>query len=202
MAADDKKGTEVAEEGFLHRWSRRKGEARDGVGQDEEPPEQLPQAKTAEVSEESSASDKEAIDLEALEKIDIESLDYGADFTAFMKEGVPKALRNRALRQLWRSNPVLANVDGLNDYDEDFNVTDKVLEKFESAYKIGRGYLPEEDDDGGAVADEEVHSEDAMAELSGQENPLAAAPEENSSGKEAGRSAGHAENDGNEENQT
>jgi hypothetical protein len=37
-----------------------------------------------------------------------------------MREGVPEALRNRALRKLWLSDPVLANLDGLNDYDEDF----------------------------------------------------------------------------------
>lgn len=54
------------------------------------------------------------------EGIDIETLDYESDFTVFMDAKVPEALRRMALRKLWRSNPILANIDGLNDYDEDF----------------------------------------------------------------------------------
>jgi hypothetical protein len=41
---------------------------------------------------------------------------------------VPEELKNLALKKLWLSDPVLANVDGLNDYDDDFNVIDKVIE--------------------------------------------------------------------------
>jgi hypothetical protein len=51
---------------------------------------------------------------------DIESLGKDSDYTGFMREGVPVALQNLALRKLWLSDPVLANLDGLNDYDEDF----------------------------------------------------------------------------------
>jgi hypothetical protein len=47
-------------------------------------------------------------------------LDAQSDFTPFMRAGVPPALRNQALRLLWRLDPALANLDGLNDYDEDF----------------------------------------------------------------------------------
>jgi len=54
------------------------------------------------------------------EGIDIETLDYESDFTVFMNDKVPETLRRMALRKLWRSNPILANIDGLNDYDEDF----------------------------------------------------------------------------------
>ena len=50
---------------------------------------------------------------------DIETLDYNSDYSVFMAKGVSERLKNRALRQLWRSNPILANVDGLNDYDEE-----------------------------------------------------------------------------------
>ncbi len=55
------------------------------------------------------------------EGIDIEKLEYDSDFTVFMNEKVPKVLKRMALRKLWLSNPILANVDGLNDYDEDFS---------------------------------------------------------------------------------
>jgi hypothetical protein len=46
---------------------------------------------------------------------------------------------------LWRSDPVLANLDGLNDYDEDFRATGVLAEAVRSAYKVGKGYLREED---------------------------------------------------------
>ena len=48
---------------------------------------------------------------------DIDSLDAESDFAVFMREGVPEDLKNLALRKLWRSDPVYANLDGLNDYD-------------------------------------------------------------------------------------
>lgn len=48
---------------------------------------------------------------------DIDSLDAESDFSVFMREGVPEDLKNLALRKLWRSDPVYANLDGLNDYD-------------------------------------------------------------------------------------
>lgn len=83
---------------------------------------------------------------EDLEKIDFDSLDYDSDYTKFMKSGVPESVRKRALRMLWGSNPILANVDGLNDYDEDF--TDAALAVkglLKSSYKPGSGYLTDEE---------------------------------------------------------
>ncbi len=159
MSADDKP-TKPDDEAFLSRWSRRKVEAR------EETEPELP-AETPTEPEEAE------VDIEALEAIDIEKLDYSADFSVFMKKGVPDALRQRALRQLWRSNPVLANVDGLNDYDENFRVAHTILEKFASAYTIGKGHLtdaewaksrgelpPEEDEAETESADADTQDED------------------------------------------
>lgn len=51
---------------------------------------------------------------------DPDTLAQGDDFAAFMAKAVPEHIRKRALRKLWRSNPVLACVDGLNDYDDDY----------------------------------------------------------------------------------
>ena len=79
------------------------------------------------------------------ENFDFESLNYGSDYTQFMKKGVPEAVRRRALRMLWQSNPVLANIDGLNDYDEDFTDAAMVVKAFSSNYKVGSGYLTEEE---------------------------------------------------------
>ncbi|MEM8743986.1 MAG: DUF3306 domain-containing protein [Pseudomonadota bacterium] len=79
------------------------------------------------------------------ENFDFDSLNYGSDYTQFMKKGVPEAVRRRALRALWGSNPILANIDGLNDYDEDFTDAALVMKTFSSNYKVGSGYLTEEE---------------------------------------------------------
>src|SRR5690348_1670518 len=50
----------------------------------------------------------------------IETLGKDSDYTPFMRPDVPDALRNAALRKLWQSDPVFANLDGLVDYGEDF----------------------------------------------------------------------------------
>ena len=51
---------------------------------------------------------------------DVETLGPGSDFKPFLREGVPEALQRAALRKLWRSNSVLANLDGLVDYADDY----------------------------------------------------------------------------------
>jgi len=68
-----------------------------------------------------------------------ESIGSDGDFRAFMAEGVPQRLKTRALRCLWRSNPVLANVDGLVDYGEDFTDATRVIENLQTAYQVGKG---------------------------------------------------------------
>ena len=60
-----------------------------------------------------------------------------------MKKNVPEALRRAALRKLWKSDPILANLDGLNDYDEDYNLVDTAITAAQTAYKVGKGYLDE-----------------------------------------------------------
>ncbi len=67
------------------------------------------------------ASDEAAAAPVAVEDLpDIENLGRGSDYTPFLRKGVPEHLTRQALRKLWRSDPVFANLDGLNDYDEDF----------------------------------------------------------------------------------
>jgi hypothetical protein len=100
--------------------------------------------------------------------VEVEALDYEADFTRFMKEDVPEALRKRALRQLWRSDPILANVDGLNDYDDDFTDAALAVKVLETAHKIGRGYLDDDDteidEDVGPGGDEKAEASEVRAE--------------------------------------
>ncbi|MEL6287578.1 MAG: DUF3306 domain-containing protein [Pseudomonadota bacterium] len=77
--------------------------------------------------------------------VDLDALDYASDFTRFLGNDVPDAIRRRALSQLWRSNPVLANVDGLNDYDDDFTDAAMVVKGMKTAWQVGRGYLSDEE---------------------------------------------------------
>lgn len=65
----------------------------------------------------------------------------GDDFRAFLQTAVPDHLRRRALRRLWVSNPVLANLDGLNDYDGDFTGGSVAQGMLKTAYQVGRGIV-------------------------------------------------------------
>ena len=79
--------------------------------------------------------------LEELGLPDPDELKLGDDVKGFMSKAVPDRLRRRALRQLWRLNPVLANVDGLVDYGEDFTDSAMVIENLQTAYQVGKGML-------------------------------------------------------------
>ena len=84
----------------------------------------------------------EKTDAEILAELDLpdpDKMQPGDDFSAFMKSAVPDRLRRRALRKLWLTNPVLANVDGLVDYGEDFTDAATVIENLQTAYQVGKG---------------------------------------------------------------
>jgi hypothetical protein len=52
----------------------------------------------------------------------IDGLDKDSDYTPFLGDGVPEKLARAAMRKLWRSDPIFAFRDGLDDYDEDFSM--------------------------------------------------------------------------------
>lgn len=93
--------------------------------------------------EEQAAFDEmdEAEMLAALDLPDPDTLRQGDDFSVFMAKAVPDQIRRRALRTLWRSNPVLANVDMLVDYGEDFTDAAMAVENIQTAYQVGKGML-------------------------------------------------------------
>ena len=72
---------------------------------------------------------------------DPETLEAGDDIRAFMAKAVPEHLRRMALRRLWKVNPVLANVDGLVEYGEDFTDSATVVENLQTTYQVGKGML-------------------------------------------------------------
>lgn len=79
--------------------------------------------------------------LASLELPDPDTFSLGDDIKGFMSKAVPEHLRRRALRRLWRLNPVLANLDGLNDYDGDFTDAATVVKGMKTAYQVGKGML-------------------------------------------------------------
>jgi hypothetical protein len=135
---------------FLTRWSRRKRTATDDAKTPDEPASKdSPPEEDSHLAEdgtpETAMSPEEAEIVAQLP--DIDSLEDGSDFTVFLQDGVPEALRRRALRKLWRLNPVYANLDGLNDYDEDFTLATSALTAVKTVYKVGKGMISEEDDE-------------------------------------------------------
>jgi hypothetical protein len=69
----------------------------------------------------------------------LESLTKDSDFRAFMRPGVPEELRNQALRKLWGSDPVYANLDGLLEYGEDFAAPFRMAGVVATVYRVLEG---------------------------------------------------------------
>ena len=95
-----------------------------------------------------------------LELPKIDDLTEKSDFTLFMGDKVPEALKKAAMRKLWLSNPIFANLDGLNDYDEDYNVIDKLISALDTDYQVGRGFLDPDEDE---AETPEIETPDATA---------------------------------------
>lgn len=118
-------------------WSRRKARV------EAEHAEEARKAEAAEV-EATQKQLEEKTDAEILEEFglpDPDALEPGQDIAGFMNKAVPERLRRRAMRQLWRLNPVLANLDGLNDYDGDFTNAATDAPGVKTAYQVGKGLL-------------------------------------------------------------
>lgn len=108
------------DEGFLSRWSRRKREVAAPmpapvVAQPEpgsEPDDRPKDPETGEI-----------IDQDLVSSLpDIATLQPGADLSAFMRKGVPEAVRRRALRALWSADPAIRDfVSPALDYAYDYN---------------------------------------------------------------------------------
>jgi len=122
----------------------------------------LADAETAERAAQEEKSDEDL--LQELGLPDPDTLKLGDDVKGFMSKAVPDRLRRRALRQLWTLNPVLANVDGLVDYGQDFTDSAMAVENLQTAYQVGKGML-------GHVQEMARQAEEKLAALEGEEQP-------------------------------
>ena len=170
---------EEKKSGFLRRWSRRKILEQDKESEIAGASDKVASTfkhknvgeKDAEGSLEYLAEDNSSThensleglsDNEILEKLklpDPETMKAGDDFKVFLNKTVPEHIKKRALRKLWVSNPVLANLDGMNEYDDDFTLATSALEEFATNYVVGKGFRgqfkPEEiEDEGNLIAGE------------------------------------------------
>lgn len=87
---------------------------------------------------------EEKSDAEILAELDLpdpEEMQQGDDFSVFLGKAVPERIRRKALRKLWLTNPVLANVDELVDYGEDFTDSAMAVEAIQTTYQVGKGML-------------------------------------------------------------
>lgn len=167
-------------ESRLSRWSKRKIAA---TRQRETAAVESGDTPSADAEQQARRAAELAANREAAEAIDLDRLDGDSDYSVFLKEGVPDILKKRAMSVLWRSNPILANVDGLVDYDDDFGSPDLLMKTFQSAYQAGKGYLEHQErearssaetdeavvadpqaDDNSSQPEDDSHSEQPVAE--------------------------------------
>jgi len=149
---------------FFQRWSDRKTNASQPEQIDATKPvsgSNQPEAldDQTQTSRGTGATDGTESEAPLITEADLDNLTYDSDYTKFMGEQVPEALRRRALRQLWRSDPILANLDGLCDYDDDFTDAALAVTTLQTAHKVGQGYLTDDE-----VAANRARGEPAPAE--------------------------------------
>ena len=144
------------DKGFLSRWSDRKLSAeqdepessRAGMEQAEEPADEF-----------EGKSDDEILSI--LELPDPETLTLGDTVEKFMSGRVPERIRARALRAFWKTNPVLANLDGLDEYWDDYTDAAMIIENMETIYQVGKGYATQALDALESLAEDESQAQEA-----------------------------------------
>ncbi len=169
MSADDKYSADTVsgQRDFLSRWSQRKVEAKRKSSanqeqlQTEDPQDLADDASTQLTAEELDLLSDEQL-LDHFDLPDPDTLKQGDDFTVFMKSAIPARIRNLALRKLWLSNPVLANVDMLVDYGDDFTDAATVMPGMKTAYQVGKGIVRKIEEL--ADSDESGETESVVAE--------------------------------------
>ncbi len=182
----------------LSRWSRLKAESRAGARgmKFTLPGDSVPEKIEDVVQEEPAASEAAETPTESVVEApsvaagqqaeadadlpDVDDLNAESDFTPFMSDKVSDAVRNMALRKLWRTDAVFANLDGLLDYGEDFTDAATVVAGMQSVYKVGRGMVDYEAEEAAKAAEADaaaIEEEEIPAGSDIQEQGVAEAEE-------------------------
>jgi hypothetical protein len=136
---------DVADEGFLRRWARRKTEARTSAAPLPEAP--APAAVPAVVAA-ADAADAPPVPLPTMD--DVARLTHDSDFSAFVARGVDAAVRRTALKTLF-ADPHFNTMDGLDVYIGDYTQASPVSEAMLASLTHARQVLRRAVD---AVADD------------------------------------------------
>lgn len=175
------------DESFLHRWSRlKRSEQEEMLAPQPEPqratqlssdPSAVPAATAGELADDHAAQKASDAALPP-----IESLDRDSDYTAFMRAGVAPELRRQALRKLWRSDPVFANLDGLLEYGEDYSAPFKRGGVVSTLYQVGKGMLAPAEDSAAepampSAADNSASADSGAPSAGNQPEPVSSAVE-------------------------
>lgn len=146
------------ETGFAARWSKRKLAAKqqgetenqpeNGFAQQDKPAQKAGTANQNDQQDHLAESD---FDGESFDDVDFDALDETSDYTRFARVNVPAEVQQKALRKLWESDSVFETLDGLNDYDEDFTGDGLAGKALKTAYKVGRGFLSDDEEETASI---------------------------------------------------
>jgi Protein of unknown function (DUF3306) len=126
------------DEGFVGRWSRLKQRARDDMAREAEPPPPVP---AAAATDEQKAPEEEKKPFDLSELPSVESLTKESDYSGFMRAEVPEDLRQKALRRLWASDPVLSAPDLFDMHNLDYNNVPTFPEGFRTIARAAQEIL-------------------------------------------------------------
>jgi hypothetical protein len=131
--------TERDDEGFAQRWSRLKQQARAEEEREKAPPADDKPAAEGDADENKEETKEKPFDPADLPPV--ESLTKDSDYSPFMRADVPEELRQKALRRLWASDPVLSSPELFDMHTLDYNAVPTFPEGVRTAFRVGRGIL-------------------------------------------------------------
>lgn len=145
------------DKGFLSRWSDRKLRP-----ESDNADAALPTSDEAKSDgdEFEGKSDQEILSI--LELPEPDTLKLGDTVEKFMDGRVPERIRARALRAFWKTNPLLANIDGLDEYCDDYTDAAMVVENLQTIYQVGKGYAAQALDSLESLADDDMATDEEL----------------------------------------
>ena len=146
------------DKGFLSRWSERKLKP-----ESDNTDVALPSADEGKPTEDEFEGKSDEEILSILELPEPDTLKLGDTVEKFMDGRVPERIRARALRAFWKTNPLLANIDGLDEYCDDYTDAATVVENLQTIYEVGKGYASQALDALEKLADDDAQDESIAA---------------------------------------
>lgn len=167
------------DKGFVQRWSRLKQQAR----KEQQPAKEaaavtVPSPAEAPPTEDKKGKKKEEKPFDLADLPPIESLTKESDYSLFLRPEVPEELRQKALRRLWATDPVLSAPDLFDMHNLDYNAVPTFPEGVKTLYRVGRGVIDalEADAEEAATKKSKVASDHAAASAESGDEDVAAKP--------------------------